>query len=314
MKKVAIIIPAYNEEITIQEVILDFWQYSNKMLYDYKIYVIDNNSKDKTNALATEVMTQSNIAGSVMFVKRQGKANAVKYAFRNIDADVYIMIDADCTYWVEDIDKFIDPILNENIDMVTGDRISTGHYGSENKRAFHGFGNALVKTMINYIFKSNLQDIMTGYRGFSRRLVKNYPILFEGFELETDMSIFCLEHKFNIKEVPIKFTDRPSGSESKLNTYTDGIKVILTIFNMFRNYKPLSFFSIIGLVLLIMGLIAGAFPIANYIETQYVYQLPLAILAVGLVITSMLSFSIGLILSSVRRYQNMNFELRMLDE
>ena len=314
MKRIAIIIPAYNEEQTIKDVILDFWFYSNKHLYDYSIYVMDNNSKDNTNQIAKQTFLESNINGKVIFVKRQGKANAVKVAFRKINADAYVMIDADSTYWAEDIDKFIAPIINDDIDMVIGDRMSSGHYAQENKRAFHGFGNSLVKKMINYIFKSKLQDIMTGYRGFSRRLVKNYPILCEGFELETDMSIFCLEHKFNVLEVPIKFTDRPEGSFSKLNTYRDGIKVIMTILNMFRNYKPLQFFSLIGTILLILGLIAGAFPIINYIETKYVQQVPMAILAVGLIITSMLAFSIGLILSSVRRYQNINFELRILNE
>lgn len=311
---VAIVIPAYNEELTIREVILDFWGYQNKDKYDYQIYVVDNNSKDKTNDLAKQTFSEHNISGEVMFVKRQGKANAVKYAFQKINADVYIMIDADCTYWCEDIDKFIDPILNEDIDMVIGDRMSTGHYADENKRAFHGFGNSLVKNMINYIFKASLKDIMTGYRGFSRKLVKNYPILCEGFELETDMSIFCLEHKFNVLEVPIKFTDRPDGSFSKLNTYTDGIKVIFTILNMFRNYKPMQFFSIISLLFLVLGLISGAFPIANYIETRYVSQIPMAILSVGLVVISFLTFSIGLILSSVRKFQNINFELRILHD
>ena len=145
MKKLAVIIPAYNEEQTIKEVILDFWSYSKKEQYDYKIYVIDNNSKDNTNKIARDTFTEYGIVGDVMFVRRQGKANAVKYAFQSIESDVYIMIDADCTYWCEDIDKFIAPILNENIDMVIGDRISTGNYQDENKRAFHGFGNSLVK-------------------------------------------------------------------------------------------------------------------------------------------------------------------------
>jgi glycosyltransferase involved in cell wall biosynthesis len=313
-KKIAVVIPAYNEELTIKEVILDFWKFPKKRKYDYQIFVIDNNSKDKTNKIAKQIFSDHKVKGEIISVNRQGKANAVKKAFRTITADVYIMVDADSTYWSEDIEKLIDPILNDDIDMVIGDRLSTGHYSKENKRPFHGFGNSLVKNIINFIFKSNLNDIMTGYRGFSRRLVKNYPILCEGFELETDMSIFCLEHKFNVVEVPIKYTDRPTGSFSKLNTYTDGIKVILIIFNMFRNYKPLQFFSTIGFVLMILGLIVGGFPIANYIETRYVTQVPMAILSVGLVITSVLAFSIGLILSSVRRYQNINFEVRMLDE
>jgi glycosyltransferase involved in cell wall biosynthesis len=312
MKNVVIIIPAYNEELTIKDVLVDFWSYPNKGAYNYKIYVVDNNSSDKTSAIARHTIAQHNINGEVVFVKRQGKSNAVKYVFQKIDADVYIMIDADSTYWCEDIDKFIHPILNDDVDMVIGDRISSGHYSQENKRMFHGFGNLLVKKMINYIFKADLKDIMTGYRGFSKRLIKNYPILCEGFELETDMSIFCLEHKFSILEVPIKFTERPNGSISKLNTYTDGIKVILTILNLFRNYKPLQFFSWIGSTLLVLGLISGIFPIMNYIETKYVTQVPMAILAVGFVTTSMLSFSIGLILSSVRRFHNISFELRRL--
>lgn len=311
--KIAIIIPAYNEELTIREVIQDFNEYNNKNQYDYKIYVIDNNSTDSTQKLAKDYIKQHNINAEVLFVKRKGKSNAVRYAFRNIDADCYIMIDADCTYWAEDLDKFIIPILNDNVDMVIGDRLSTGAYAQENDRNMHQFGNSLVKKMINYIFKSDLKDIMTGYRGFSRDLVKNYPIVCEGFELETDLSIFCLAHRFNILEVPIKFTSRPEGSFSKLNTFSDGFKVIVTIINMFRIHKPLQFFSTIACVVLICGLIAGTFPILNYINTRYVSQVPMAILAVGLMLTAITLFTIGIILSSITIYHNMDFELRMLN-
>jgi len=312
MKKIAVIIPAYNEAKTIKEVILDFWSYQHKNQYDYKIVVIDNNSTDNTLQIAKDTIEQNQMNGEIIFVKRQGKANAMRVAFRAVDADVFIMVDADSTYWSKDIEKFIHPILNDDIDMVIGDRISTGQYAEENKRALHGLGNSMVKKMINYIFKAALTDIMTGYRGFSRRFVKNYPILCEGFELETEMSIFCLEYRFNVLEVPITYTDRPTGSFSKLNTYRDGLKVIMTILNLFRNYKPLQFFSLIGTFLLILGLIAGAFPIANYIQTKYVAQFPMALLSVGLIIVAMLSYAIGLILSSVRRYQNINFEIKML--
>lgn len=314
VKKVAVIVPAYNEELTIQAVILDFWSFAKKQNFDYKLYVIDNNSKDNTHRIAQETLHAYQITGEVIFVKRQGKANAVREAFRKIYADVYILVDADCTYWAEDLEKFITPILDNDIDMVIGDRISTGFYAENNKRAFHNFGNALVKNSVNYIFNSALEDIMTGYRGFSRRFVKNYPILCEGFELETDMSIFCLENKFNMLEVPIKFTDRPEGSFSKLNTYFDGLKVILTVFSLFRNYKPMHFFGFIGFALFVFSLIAGAFPVENFIKTHYVQQVPMAILSVGLMITSMLSFSIGLILSSVRRMQRMIFETNMLHQ
>jgi glycosyltransferase involved in cell wall biosynthesis len=312
MKKIVVIIPAYNEEKTIKEVILDFWSYQHKNQYDYKIVVINNNSTDNTLQIAKDTIEKNQINGEIIFVKRQGKANAMRAAFHAIDADVFIMVDADSTYWSKDIEKFINPILNDDIDMVIGDRISTGQYAEENKRALHGLGNSMVKKMINYIFKATFTDTMTGYRGFSRRFVKNYPILCEGFELETEMSVFCLEYRFNVLEVQITYTDRPVGSFSKLNTYRDGLKVIITILNLFRNYKPLQFFSLIGTFLLMLGLIAGTFPVVNYIQTKYVTQVPMALLSVGLVIVAVLSYAIGLILSSVRRYQNINFEIRML--
>ncbi|MFN7094285.1 MAG: glycosyltransferase family 2 protein [Burkholderiales bacterium] len=315
MKKVAIIIPAYNEELTIKAVILDFFEYCKESTdFNYKIYIIDNNSKDATNSIARQVISEFQINAEILFVKRQGKSNAVREAFRYIDADAYIMIDADSTYWAEDLDKFIYPVLNDSIDMVIGDRISTGIYHQENTRSFHGFGNSLVKNLINLIFNAKLKDIMTGYRAFSKRFVKNYPILCEGFELETDMSIFCLEHKFNIIEVPIKFTDRPQGSFSKLNTFSDGFKVIMTIFALFKNYKPMQFFGLIGFLLLVLSVIAGVFPVIEYIEMKFVYKVPMAILAVGLAISSLLMFGIALILGSIRKYQNMNFELNILNK
>lgn len=312
MKEVAIIIPAYNEEQTIKNVILDFWSFKDKNNYNYKIYVIDNNSYDKTSSIAKDTFKINDIKGEVLFVKQQGKANAIKYAFNKIIADAYIMIDADSTYWANDLDKFLDLILNQDVDMVVGDRISSGNYVKENKRAFHSFGNNLVKNIINYIFKSKLKDILSGYRGFSKKLIKNYPILCEGFELETDVSIFCLEHKFELVEIPIKFTDRPSGSLSKLNTYKDGFKVIMTIFNLFRNYKPLQFFGLIGLFFMIIGVLCGLFPVVDYLEYRYVNHIPLAILSVGLIVSAFLSFSIALILGSVRKYYNMTFELWQL--
>jgi glycosyltransferase involved in cell wall biosynthesis len=310
--KIAVIIPAYNEELTICDVLKDFHSYNNKDQYEYKIYIIDNNSKDKTRELAQSYIEKNHINAEILFVKRQGKANAIRYALRMINADCYIMVDADCTYWAEDLDKFIKPILFDNIDMVIGDRLSTGAYAQENDRNLHQFGNNLVKKMINKIFRANLQDIMSGYRGFSRELVKNYPINCEGFELETDLSIFCLAYRFNIMEVPIKFTSRPDGSFSKLNTLSDGIKVIMTIFNMFRVHKPLQFFSIIASLALILGFSAGMFPIINYIESRYVSQVPMAILAVGLVITSIILLVAGIILSNIKIYHDMLFELQFI--
>lgn len=313
MSKIAVIIPVFNEELTIRNVIIDFYSQLSKLQYDYKIYIINNNSNDNTDIIANQVINDLNIPAKIIFVGRQGKANAVKEAFRSIDADVYIMADGDSTYWAEDLENLILPILNNNVDMVIGDRISSGAYGEENKRSFHGFGNFLVKWLINSLFKSKLNDIMTGYRGFSNRMIKNYPIICEGFELETDMTIFCLEHKLNIVEVPIKFTDRPEGSFSKLDTYRDGFRVVKTIFNLFRNYKPMKFFGIVGLIFFIFGLVLGFFPVSEYIEYHYIYKVPTAILSVGMVISSFLSWSIALILDVNRRYQNLSFELNMLN-
>lgn len=311
MKKIAVIIPAYNEELTITTVLKDFNSYQYKNQYDYKIYVIDNNSQDQTAIYAQACIDENNINAEVIFVKRQGKANAIRYAFSIIDADCYVMIDADNTYWAQDLDQFILPVLDDRVDMVIGDRISTGSYLQENNRNLHNFGNNLVSFMVNKIFKSEITDIMTGYRSFSKRLVKNYPIICEGFELETDLTIFCLAYKFDIKEVDIKFTSRPVGSFSKLNTFSDGMKVIITIFNLFRVYKPLQFFSIISLICLILGLSAGIFPIMNYINSHYVSQIPMAILAIGLVIIAIILFATGIILSNIKIYHDMLFELRI---
>lgn len=314
MTKLAILIPAYNEEMTIKDVILDFHTYLSKSDYDYRIYIIDNNSNDQTNNISKKVILENKIPADVTFVKRQGKANAVREALWSIDADVYIMTDADSTYWAEDLGKLIYPIVNNNIDMVIGDRISGGLYKQENKRPLHDSGNSLVKKLINFIFKANLSDIMTGYRAFSRRMIKNYPIICEGFELETDMTIFCLEHRLNIIEVPIKFTDRPSGSFSKLNTFRDGFKVIVTIFDLFRNYRPMMFFGLISLLLMLIALILGAFPVLEYIEFHYIYKIPTAILSVGVAVLSVLSFSIALILDHAKRFQNIIFETNLLKD
>ena len=311
MTKLAILIPAYNEELTIKDVIIDFYTYLSESHYDYRIYVIDNNSNDQTNFIANNVILEKQIPADIIFVKRQGKANAIREALWYIDADIYIMTDADCTYWAEDLEKLVYPVLNNNIDMVIGDRISGGLYRQENKRPLHDFGNSLVRRLINFMFKANLNDIMTGYRAFSRRMIKNYPIICEGFELETDMTIFCLENRLNILEVPIKFTDRPSGSFSKLNTFNDGFKVIVTIFDLFRNYRPMMFFGLIALFLMFTSLMLGSFPVFEYMKFHYIYKVPTAILSVGLGVLSVLSFSIALILDNVRRFQNINFEQKM---
>ena len=223
--KTAIILPAYNEELVIERVILEFYN----QMPEAEIYVIDNNSKDKTNEIAKKVMMENNVNGKVLFVKEQGKANAVRYAFQNIDSDIYVMVDADLTYPAYHLPDMLAPIIAGEADMVVGDRHATGAYKKENKRGFHNFGNWLVKYLIKKLFRSNLNDIMSGYRAFSKRFVKLYPILSGGFELETEMSIHALDKRYSIVEIPVDYKDRIEGSYSKLSTVKDGIKVLKTI-------------------------------------------------------------------------------------
>ena len=289
MTKIALLVPCYNEELTVAQVIQDFKKY----LPEAEVYVYDNNSSDATTQIAREN------GAIVRHEYRQGKANVVRSMFRQIDADYYVMVDGDNTYPASQVGKLLTIMRQRDCDMVVGDRLSNGTYGSENKRAFHNLGNNLVRSLINFIFNSKLNDIMTGYRIFSKRFVKNYPVMCEGFELETEMTIFALNNHLNIAEVPIDFIDRPAGSFSKLNTFTDGRKVILTIFNLFRHYKPLQFFSTIAVLFVFASLAFGIPPIIEFIKFNFVYKVPSAILASGLMLFALLSFAIGLILDTI---------------
>ena len=272
MAKVAVLIPCYNEELTIEKVVKDFRKY----LPMASIYVYDNNSTDKTYEIA------QNAGALVRKEVRQGKGNVVKSMFRDIDADVYVIVDGDDTYPAEEVEKLVQPILEEGIDMVIGDRLSNGTYFDENKRGFHGFGNNLVKWLINTLFKSNVKDIMTGYRAYSKKFVKLIPVMSEGFQIETEMTIFSLVYGMKLKEVPITYRDRPEGSESKLNTFKDGFKVLITLFDLFKDYRPFVLFSLISLLFLIIGLIVGIPVIIEFGKTQFVTKVPSAILAASL--------------------------------
>ncbi|MGV7118365.1 glycosyltransferase family 2 protein [Paenibacillus sp. KACC 21273] len=298
---IAVLIPCYNEQQTIAKVITDF----KKELPDAKIYVYDNNSSDNTFQVALE-------HGVVVRKEyRQGKGNVVRSMFMNIDADYYIMVDGDDTYPAEFVHSILEPLMNGTADMVIGDRLSNGTYASENKRNFHNLGNNLVKGLINSLYKSKINDIMTGYRGFNRFFVKSFPVMSPGFQIETELSIHSLDKRFLIKEVPIDYRDRPEGSESKLNTVSDGIKVIKTIFNLFKDYKPLIFFSLWGLLFLILGLAIGIPVIVEFLQTEYITKIPSAMLAVGLIIVSMLSFACGLILDTVVSNWRKEYELEL---
>lgn len=299
--EIAILVPCYNEEQTIGNVIDDF----KRELPNAKIYVYDNNSSDKTSEVAR-------VHGAIVrFEPRQGKGNVVRSMFRDIEADYYVMVDGDDTYPAEFVHDILAPVQKGEANLVIGDRLSNGTYFDENKRQFHGFGNNLVKGLINKLYKSNITDIMTGYRGFDRLFVKSMPVTSPGFEIETEMSIHALDNRFLIKEVPIDYRDRPEGSESKLNTITDGMKVLRMIFTLFKDYKPMLFFSVWAALFLVLGLAVGTPVIMEYVQTSFISKVPSAILAVGFVLLAMLSLACGLILDTVAGTHRKNYELHL---
>jgi glycosyltransferase involved in cell wall biosynthesis len=299
---IAVLIPCYNEELTIEKVIKDF----KKELPKSTIYVYDNNSVDKTATLAKE-------AGAVIKREyRQGKGNVVRSMFRDIDADLYIMIDGDDTYPAEFVHAIIEPILQGEADIVIGDRHSNGTYKDENKRPLHNFGNNLVKDLINRLFDSDLKDIMTGYRAFNKKFVKNIPINSSGFEIETEMTLHTLDKKFLIREIPIEYRDRPKGSESKLNTLSDGIRILKTIFWVFKDYKPLSFFSILAGIFFILSLAVGFPVILEFLDTAFVTKIPSAILSVGLMLISILALFSGFILDTIVKQHRESYEMTLI--
>lgn len=308
LPSIALIIPAYNEALTIAEVIRRFYA----ALPQAEIIVVDNRSSDNTGDLARAALKECGARGQVLFEVRPGKGNAVRRAFHDVMAEVYIMIDADMTYHPEDLPAMLAPVLSGEADLVVGDRLTTGDYRKENKRPFHNLGNAVVKGLINRLFQVQLKDVMSGYRVMTRRFVEHTPILRAGFELETESTIFALDNRFRIVEVPIKYTDRPEGSFSKLNTFQDGARVIATIFRILRDYRPSVFFGSIAVVLVLFALVAGAFPVYDYIRFQYVYRVPMAILATGLMLLGMMFAGISLILTSINNYFKALFEMQMM--
>lgn len=298
---IAVLVPCYNEGLTIGKVIDDF----KMALPQATIYVYNNNSSDDTKAIALSKNVQ------VYDEFRQGKGNVVRSMFREIDADIYILVDGDDTYPADAAIGMVDTMLETGCDMVVGDRLSNGTYFAENKRGFHNFGNNLVKNMINQLFHGNIHDIMTGYRVFNKRFVKCFPLMSNGFEIETEMTIFALANKLKVMQVPINYKDRPEGSFSKLNTFSDGFKVILTIFNLLKEYKPLMFFSLLALLCVLFGLIMGTPVIMEYIHFQYIYKVPSAVLAAALMIIAVLLLITGLIMDYIKtmRLQLLQIEL-----
>ncbi|HEX7260656.1 MAG TPA: glycosyltransferase family 2 protein [Luteolibacter sp.] len=307
-KTIAIILPAYNEELTIADTMKDFFS----VCPEAEIYVVDNASKDRTNEIARATYQELGCKGRLLEEPRKGKAAAVRKAFMEIDADVYIMADADMTYPASDLPRLLAPLLEGRADIVCGNRHSSGVYKRENKRPMHDFGNNLVRWLINSLFKGSLEDILTGYRVMSKRFVKNYPILSDGFEIETEMSIHALDKGYSIIEMPTDYRDRPEGSFSKLNTITDGILVLKTIFAIFVKYRPLLFFTICAALFAVFALSVGSIPVIEYWQTSKVTRFPLAILASGLSILAMLSFAVAVILDALAAAQRFNHSLALL--
>ena len=294
-KKIAVLIPCYNEAKTIEKVVKDY----KEVLPNASIYVYDNNSSDGTDKIAKK-------AGAIVkYEYRQGKGNVIRSMFKDIDADCYLMIDGDDTYPKENAVEMCNYILEGKADMVIGDRLSSTYF-TENKRPFHNFGNKLVRWLINTLFKSNVKDIMTGYRAFSYEFVKTFPVLSKGFEIETEMTIHAVDKNYHLVEVPVNYKDRPEGSVSKLNTYKDGFKVLKTIAVLFKEYKPRAFFGILGTLLLIISLILGI-PVLGNIP---VHQVRFVIASVLFLLTLMMYLS-GIVLGVVAKNNKKQYELLM---
>ena len=297
-KKIAVLIPCYNEAKTIEKVVTDF----KNVLPNADIYVYDNNSSDDTAEIAKK-------AGAIVrYERRQGKGNVIRSMFHDIDADCYVMVDGDDTYDATVAPDIVNAVLKHGADMVIGDRLSSTYF-TENKRPFHNVGNKSVRFLINRLFKNEIKDIMTGYRGFSKQFVKTFPVLSKGFEIETEMTIHALDKNFYIEEFPIQYRDRPDGSESKLNTVSDGIKVLKTIARLFREYKPFAFFTIMSIILWIISLCFFTPVFITFLETGIVAKIPTVIVSGITAVIGSLLFICGVILDVVVKKHRQLFEL-----
>ncbi len=300
MDKVAVLIPCYNESRTIEKVVKDF----KRVLPESTIYVYDNNSTDGTDAIAKAA------GAKVRYEYQQGKGNVIRRMFAEIDAQCYLMVDGDDTYPAEAAREIVDKVLNDKADMVVGDRLSSTYF-EENKRPFHNFGNSIVRWSINTLFKNDIKDIMTGYRAFSYRFVKTFPVLSKGFEIETEMSIHAVDKNMFVENVIIDYRDRPEGSESKLNTYSDGFKVIKTIGRLFATYRPLQYFGIIAAILTVIAAIMFVPILVEYAATGLVPKFPTLIACGFLATAAIQSFFAGLILKNIYLKNRQDFEMAL---
>ena len=302
MDKIAVLIPCYNESKTIAKVVTDY----KRELPQATVYVYDNNSSDGTDEIAKK-------AGAIVrYEHMQGKGNVIRRMFREIEAECYIMADGDDTYPAEFAHELVDKILVDGADMVVGDRLSSTYF-TENKRPFHNFGNTLVRKSINTLFKSNIKDVMTGYRAFSYRFVKTFPVLCKGFEIETEMTIHAVDKNMHVENVITTYRDRPDGSESKLNTYSDGLKVLKTIIKLYKYYKPLSFFTTISAFLVILAAIFFMPVLVHFVKFGNVPNFPTLIVCGFAVLAAINSFFAGMILSTIKQKSKQDFEMRLID-
>lgn len=302
MDKIAVLIPCYNEEKTVEKVVRDF----KAVLPEAVIYVYDNNSSDRTVELAEK-------AGAVVRHEyMQGKGNVIRRMFREIDAEVYVMTDGDDTYPAEFAREMVDKVLEHQADMVVGDRLSSTYF-TENKRPFHNFGNSLVRGTINRLFHTEIKDIMTGYRAFSYQFVKTFPVLSKGFEIETEMTIHAADKNMQVDNVIIEYRDRPEGSESKLNTYSDGAKVLMSIAKLYRNYKPMNFFGLLALVLAVMSIGFFIPVLMEYIATGLVPKFPTLIACGFAMMAAIQSVFAGLVLSAGAQRSRQEFEMNLIN-
>lgn len=299
-KTVAVLIPCYNESKTIGKVIQDY----KEVLPKADIYVYDNNSSDGTDEIAKRM------GAIVKYECRQGKGNVIRTMFRDIDADCYLMIDGDDTYPAEYAQELVSMVIDKGADMVIGDRLSSTYF-MENKRPFHNLGNTMVRSFVNKLFGGNLTDIMTGYRAFSPLFVKSFPVISKGFEIETEMSIFALDKNLRVESIPVTYRDRPEGSESKLNTYSDGVKVLKTIAKLYKDYKPLSFFGIIAIVLSFVGGTMFIPVFIEFLKTGLVPRFPTLFVSICLMIMAVSFMICGFILDTVAKSNRQDFEVKL---
>ena len=301
-QRIAVLIPCYNEAPTIGKVVADF----KAALPEAVIYVYDNNSTDGTAAAAAAA------GATVRHEPMQGKGNVIRRMFREVEADVYLLVDGDDTYPATQARQLVQPVLEEEVDMVVGDRLSATYF-SENKRPLHNSGNRLVRALIRHLWHTDIHDIMTGYRAFSRRFVKHFPVMSEGFEIETEMTVHALDKRFLVREVPVEYRDRPEGSVSKLNTVSDGLSVLRTVAMLYKEYRPMRFFGWLSVLLAVAGVALLVPVLVEYFQTGLVPRFPTLIVAVFLLLAALLSLFTGLCLDVMVTKDRKNYELGLIE-